>query len=88
MRLICVEWNDACSSHHWEPIEDPTHVLPCITVGTLLREDENEVEVALTISPHHSKNNNVAIPKGCIKRIRTLRVKLKGELKKVEEKQT
>ena len=74
MQIVLVEWDDACSSYHWEPRNDLTHKLPSVSVGILLREDDEEIEVALTLT-QTSKNNSVAIPRGCIKRIRRLWLK-------------
>ena len=73
MRLVLIEWNDACSSYHWEHRDDFTHILPSVSGGILLREDEKEVELTLTLTMD-SKNNSVAIPKACIKRMRKLRI--------------
>jgi len=73
MKLVLIEWKDACSSYHWEHRDDPTHILPSVSGGILVRENEEEIEVALTITLC-SKNNSVAIPKACIKRMRKLHI--------------
>lgn len=71
MKIVLIEWSDACGSHTWENRDDPVHILPCTSVGILLREDEKEIEIAQTLNPSH-KNNCLAIPKSWIKRIRPL----------------
>lgn len=74
MKLILVEWDDACSCGSWEArYDNELNITPCITCGILLREDEKEVEVALALNIR-TKSNVLAIPKSCIKRMRRLHI--------------
>lgn len=73
MKLVLVEWEDACGARHWEDRDDPIHILSSVSTGVLLREDEKEIEIAQTLTLS-SKNHTLAIPKSCIKRMRKLHI--------------
>ena len=76
MKLVIVEWDD-CSTRlgGWHYLDDLDSVLACYSMGVICKEDERQIVLG------HSRNEGglymetVAIPKGCIKRIRYLKVK-------------
>ncbi len=77
MKLVLVEWKDpTCwATHGWEDrepwIEKP---LSCISVGILLHEDKDNIHVVLNLTEGKQCEGEV-LPRGCIKRIRPLKVK-------------
>ena len=73
MKLVIIEWDDACGSERWESRDDVTHITPCVTSGILLREDDKELELTLCINPM-TKLGSLTIPKGCIRRVRRLHI--------------
>ena len=76
MRIVIVEWDDAYSSGGWLNPNDDLSISKCITVGLLLSEDDVRVVVAQNASlTSGSVGDILAIPRGCIKRIRKLRIK-------------
>jgi hypothetical protein len=73
MKLVLVEWDDAYSGNSWEHKENTCEVVKCIAVGVLKSEDERGMEIVPVLS-ECNKLHSLAIPKGCIKRIRQLQV--------------
>ena len=71
-----MEWDDAYSQGGWRDPGDKLAISKCITVGVLESDDEDGVVNAQNAS-HTSGNVSdlLAIPKGCIKRIRELKIK-------------
>ena len=74
MKIVLIEWDDASSNDAWHDRDCSIHITPCVSCGVLTREDNKEVEVALNINSY-SKSDFIAIPRGCIRRIRTLCLK-------------
>ena len=74
MRIVMIEWKDACSGNSWESRGAKETTDGIISVGILVREDSKEVELIPNISSSH-KLHQIAIPKGCIKRMRKLCIK-------------
>lgn len=74
MKLVMVEWYDACSGLSWESRGNCEHTQLIVSFGIIVREDDNEIELVPDVSPSH-KLHQIAIPKGAIKRIRKLNVK-------------
>ena len=77
MKLVIIEWEDAYSHGGWHAHnKDVDHVAQCVAIGVLLYNDESQVTIAQSIS---NTSGNVAdtmsIPRGCVKRIRYLKVK-------------
>ena len=78
MRLLLVEWTDASvSSDCWTPRDDYelTHTVPCVSCGILIRETEKDIVLCQSLNPA-CKLLEVTIPKGCIKRIRYLKIEI------------
>jgi hypothetical protein len=73
--MVKVDWVDSNSRHGWEQ-EDiyENSVAPCRTVGILKENHRNFVAIAQSDSSLGSKMNNITIPRGCIVRIRKLRL--------------
>lgn len=74
MKLVMIEWHDACSGLAWESRGNCEHTQLIVSIGIIVREDNDEVELAPNISSPH-KLHQIAIPRGAIKRIRRLNVK-------------
>lgn len=77
MKLVMVEWKDAmsaCAIWTERDNEDELKVLTVTAVGILYKETEDTISVILTINPLHY-SQSITIPRGCIKRIRYLKVK-------------
>ena len=76
MIIALVEWDDTFASIHWTGIDD-LHTAPMVSVGCLMRMDEKEVVLSSMRGREGIDDSNCvqAIPMGCIKRIRKLKVK-------------
>ena len=72
MKIMMVEWDDAHSSTSWEPKESLCLIAPCVSVGIVLQSDDKQIELCQTINPDYSKLSSIAIPRGCIRRMRLL----------------
>lgn len=76
MRIVIVEWVDAFSSCTvWTNREDDVdlHLVKAICVGILFRETEDSISIILGLD-EVNYSQALTIPKGCIKRMRQLRV--------------
>ena len=75
-KLVLVEWDDSNVEAGWVHIpcadRDVAH---CRTPGILLFEDDKKVVIAFGDSNCGMVHETLTIPKGCITRIRELRVK-------------
>lgn len=71
MKLVLVEWDDACSGTEWESRGFNEDTQGIVSVGILVKEDNGKIELLPNISPSR-KLHQIAIPKGCIKRMRKL----------------
>ena len=73
MKIVLVEWSDAAHGNLWTDRDTPTHTDPIVSVGLLAREDDKEIELIPTLAKDF-KLQQIAIPKGTIKRIRRLKL--------------
>lgn len=65
--LVQVEWKDAQTGHGWEHEEDLTIDIPVvITVGFLIKEDDNGILIASSVGTDRHSNARIVIPKGMI----------------------
>jgi hypothetical protein len=65
--LIHIEWKDAQTGHGWEHEEDLTIEIPIvITVGFLIKENEDGVLIASSVGTDRHSNARIVIPKGMI----------------------
>lgn len=74
MKLVMVEWEDSCSGHGWMGRDVGWYIERVVSVGILISEDEEKIELIPNISSPN-KLHQIAIPKGCIKRIRRIKIK-------------
>lgn len=79
MKIVIAEWDDAYSHGGWhERNREVDHVARCVTVGILLYNDKEQVTISQnTSNTSGNVGDTISIPKGCIKRIRYL--KIEGE---------
>ena len=79
MRIALIEWADTASyGNRWmekqEALEKMTHGI--VSIGLIIAEDSEQIKIIQSVSPcDWDTHNEIVIPKGCIKRIRYLRVK-------------
>lgn len=73
MKIVLVEWNDAATGNLWTRRDIPQVVDPIVSVGILVREGSEEIEIDPNIGKEF-KLHDIAIPKGSIKRMRRLRL--------------
>ena len=75
MELIMVEWNDSyLADFQWVHLTNDMYYHKTVTVGILVADDEHGVKVLQNIAPGHHGALTTTIPRGCITRIRTLKV--------------
>ncbi len=75
-RIVLVEWNDSNMTHGWH-LNDaiPSDMAHCRTVGIIQSEDDNKLVLAMGDSSCGLVLEPFTIPKGCIIKIKELRVK-------------
>lgn len=74
MKLVLVEWVDARFANMWQCKDENLDVIKCTSIGLLKRETKTMIEVCLHINDE-MKAGCMAIPKVCITRMRTLKVR-------------
>ena len=81
--LVLVEWLDALAQGEWhEPKREDLH---CKTVGFVVYEDDQQIELAGTITEGMC-NNSITIPKQMI--VKRKVIKLEAKLSKSKRKKT
>lgn len=80
MKLVLVEWDD-CSTRMggWHHLDEMDSVMECFSMGVICKEDEKQIVIANSRNADGRYMETVAIPRGCIKRIRTLKVVTDGK---------
>ncbi len=75
MRLVLIEWKDAFAhSVDWIPHNSVKATpIKCVTCGFLSQETEDAITIHLSHN-EHNYSQAITIPKGCVKRIRQLKV--------------
>lgn len=75
LTMVKVDWVDSCSDDAWqhESIALEHTVAPCSSVGYLLKKNKKEVSLSLSRSDLGKVFMVLAIPRGCIKKITTLK---------------
>lgn len=76
MKLVLIEWNDACSfGIAWQDRGDihDCNYTKCITAGLLIEEDDKQIKVCSSLTPDKFSHTMV-IPKSTITRIRRLKI--------------
>lgn len=84
-KLVLIEWLDALAQGEWH--EPKKEDLACKTVGYLVYEDEEQIELAGTIT-HGMCNNSITLPKRMILKRKEIKVETtvsKGKRKKPAE---
>ena len=74
MRLVMIEWVDACSDSIWVTPVDELHCAKVVSVGFLVGENSEEAILALSKADYGHRSGRIAIPKCSIKRMRKLGV--------------
>jgi hypothetical protein len=74
MKLVLVEWYDTCSGDSWDGRYKEEHTSKIVSTGIIVREDKEEIEIVPNMGNSH-KLHQIAIPKGCIRRMRQLCIK-------------
>jgi len=75
MKIILVEWVDARTDGGWRPNEPDLTLADCVTIGLLQFDLPDRVIITQSRSSTGNRADRIAIPKGCIKRIRELNIR-------------
>ena len=76
MRKVEINWVDSNVTHGWQMDgELPCSLATCESLGYIKDEDNDKLVLVQTISNEGACMGVLAIPKGCIKSIKELRVK-------------
>jgi len=75
-RPVSVEWLDICGVSDWMTLKEASTVEPItmLTLGWIVRDTPDTLVVASTVSPDNHLGSVHAIPKGCIQRIKTIKL--------------
>jgi len=83
--LVEVVWDDAAGFRHgWTAKEEKLEPQLALSVGFLIRENDDHIMIASDTDAEGSHNGRTQIPRGMVKKIRVLRKADKKE-KAVEE---
>ena len=74
-KAVLVSWLDSNILHGWQDNAKICKVAISEELGYLIHEDEEKITLARGISDGGLFNSPMAIPKGCIKSIKEMRVK-------------
>jgi len=76
-RLLRVEWEDSASRGKWHRTTEIGRraTLQCESVGYVVRSDKHEIVLAQSICENEDINDTMAIPRGCIRKVRRLQGK-------------
>jgi len=75
MKKVLIEWVDANIQHGWQLDTSTCDVALTEEIGYLVEEDNKKIIVARGYSQYGLYNSPMAIPLGCIKSIKELRLK-------------
>lgn len=82
-KLVLIEWLDALAQGEWH--EPKREDLACKTIGFIVFEDEEQIELAGTIT-HGMCNNSITLPKRMI--LKRKEIKLENSVSKKQRKRT
>ena len=82
-KLVLVEWLDALAQGEWH--EAKREDLKCKTVGFVVFEDDEQIELAGTITAGMC-NNSITIPKKMLTKVKE--IKVENKLRKAKRKVT
>ena len=74
-RRVEVTWVDSNCLHGWQEPEVKTEIAEVSSLGFLISEEESKLTLAPSVSEYGLIFNPIAIPKGCIKSIKELRLR-------------
>ncbi len=74
-KRVLVEWIDSNIMHGWQTDLNDCNVALTEEMGFLIKEDDEKIVLARGISSQGFYNSPMAIPKGCIKSIKEMRLK-------------
>ena len=76
MKLVLIEWEDSYSYGGWHARDSGLDIVAaCVSMGLLIDGNDNQVTIAQSMSKTSGNiGDTITIPKGCIKRMRTLKV--------------
>jgi hypothetical protein len=74
MKLYLIEWDDTHTEAEWVSTEIDLTTAKCWTIGTILKETDSYVEVIASRCIGGMKLQMIAIPKGCITRMRRIHI--------------
>jgi len=76
MKILLVEWYDTASGIAWTdlPSAKKRHTESVISIGILINSNRREMVILPNLSKSGAVFHEVAIPKGCIKRVRQLKI--------------
>lgn len=77
MKIVLVEWIDSTMLGQRWHCEDEINQLDigrCVSVGIVRQDDDEKLVITQNQGRYRDGANLIAIPRGCIKRIRLLRV--------------
>ena len=75
MKKVQVEWVDSNILHGCQSDLDNCDVALTEEIGYLIKEDDDKIILARGISSQGFYNSPMAIPKGCIKSVKEMRLK-------------
>lgn len=73
MKIVYIEWMDACNYEGWIELEDEPDTAIIKTVGYLADENEKQLLITSSLSESGRILGATAIPKGWIKKRRYLK---------------
>jgi len=80
--LVMVEWEDAWSEDGWiGPNELKGNTYSVVTVGYVINKGPKALQIASTIEQEGNLSGVMSVPLGCVKRVRSLSIKLGGKRK-------
>jgi len=76
-RLVRIDWEDASSDQIWRSVNKLFRAerLQVQSVGFVIRSDKKEMVLAQSLSEVDNMAGTIAIPRGCIRKVRLLRSK-------------
>lgn len=78
MKLVLVEWDDIVTDGGWKPRSAPLELAKCFSVGVLIEDRKDAIVIAQSKASFddgaHCVSDRCIIPKGCIKRMRKLKI--------------
>jgi len=75
VKIVKVKWIDSSIQHGWQEDINGCCVALCDDVGYLVGEDDEKIILARGVSNAGFFNSPLAIPKGCVKYIKEMRLK-------------